>query len=95
MQRDASQSNPQVALPDSSTVHIRRQREARYQRVYDERKRPIRGLWVRNGRYYAQLTAEDDHTGQKQPPRSFGGSHRRKAADMPTFGFHRQILAYP
>ena len=32
----------------------------------DERKRPIRGLWVRNGRYYAQLTLEDEHTGQKQ-----------------------------
>jgi len=23
-------------------------------------------LWVRNGRYYAQLTVEDEHTGQKQ-----------------------------
>jgi integrase len=66
MQRKASQSNPQIALPDSSTVHTRRQREARYQRVYDERKRPIRGLWVRNERYYAQLTLEDEHTGQKQ-----------------------------
>jgi integrase len=66
MQSNASQSNPQVALPDSSTVHIRRQREAQYQRVQDERKRPIRGLWVRNGRYYAQITLEDQHTGQKQ-----------------------------
>ncbi len=34
--------------------------------MHDERKRPIRGLWVRNGRYYAQLTVEDEHTGQKQ-----------------------------
>jgi integrase len=66
MQRKASQSNPQVAVPDSSTVHIRRQRQAQYQRVYDERKRPIRGLWVRNGRYYAQLTLEDELTGNKQ-----------------------------
>ncbi|MEI6391408.1 MAG: integrase [Verrucomicrobiota bacterium] len=66
MQRNASQSNPQVALPDSSIVHIRGQREAHYQRVYDERKRPIRSLWVRNGRYYAQMTLEDEHTGQKQ-----------------------------
>ena len=93
MQRNASQSNPQVALPDSSTVHIRRQREAQYQRVYDERKRPIRGLWVRNGRYYAQLTVEDDHTGQSSRRRV--PLEGRKAADMPTFGFHRQILAYP
>ncbi len=32
----------------------------------DERKRAIRGLRVRNGGYYAQLTIEDEHTGQKK-----------------------------
>ena len=32
----------------------------------DERKRPIRGLWVRNNRFYTQLTTEDPHTGQKK-----------------------------
>ena len=32
----------------------------------DKRKRPIRGLWERNGRYYAQLTVEDQVTGIKQ-----------------------------
>ena len=31
----------------------------------DGRKQPIRGLWVRNGRYYAQLTIEDSKTGNK------------------------------
>jgi len=46
--------------------HIRKHRTTPYQRVVDERKRPIRGLWVRNGRYYAQLTIQDEHTGQKQ-----------------------------
>ena len=66
MQHNASQSNPQGASPDNSTVRIRRQRAGQYQRVHDERKRPIRSLWVRNGRYYAQLTVEDEHTGQKQ-----------------------------
>ena len=66
MQSDASRSNLQVAPPDNSTVRIRRQHDAQYQKVCDERKRPIRGLWVRNGRYYAQLTVEDEHTGQKQ-----------------------------
>ncbi len=35
-------------------------------RAHDERKRAIRGLWIRNGRYYAQITVEDEHTGQKQ-----------------------------
>ena len=32
----------------------------------DQRKRPIRGLWQRNDRYYAQMTVEDPHTGIKQ-----------------------------
>ena len=48
MRSKASQSNPQVAMPDSWTDHIRRQPKAQYQTVYDERKRPIRGLWVRD-----------------------------------------------
>lgn len=30
-----------------------------YQKVRDGRKQPIRGLWVRNGRYYARLAVED------------------------------------
>lgn len=40
-----------------------------YQRAHDERKRPIRGLWIRNGRYYAQLSVEDFETGQKKTRR--------------------------
>jgi hypothetical protein len=54
----------------------------------DKRKRPIRGLWERNGRYYAQLTVEDQVTGIKQVKRvpmegvnpfrfSFPAEHRR------------------
>jgi integrase len=31
----------------------------RYQKVRDGRKQPIRGLWVRNGRFYARLSVED------------------------------------
>jgi hypothetical protein len=34
--------------------------------VLDQRKRPIRGLWERNGRYYAQITVEDVNTGLKR-----------------------------
>ena len=41
-------------------------RRATYTKVMDKRKRPIRGLWERNGRYYAQLTVEDQVTGIKQ-----------------------------
>ena len=45
-----------------SRQHLRHQ----YHRVHDERKRAVRGLWVRNGRYYAQLTLEDFETGRKR-----------------------------
>src|SRR5271169_2355794 len=41
-------------------------RRATYSKVMDKRKRPVRGLWERNGRYYAQLTVEDQITGIKQ-----------------------------
>lgn len=40
-------------------------RASTYQKVRDHRKRPVRGLWVRNGRYYAQLTIPDHDTGKK------------------------------
>lgn len=39
--------------------------EARYQKVFDGRKQPIRGLWQRNDRFYARITVEDDSTGRK------------------------------
>lgn len=35
----------------------------------DGRKQPIRGLWVRNGRYYAQLRFEDGTSGETKPRR--------------------------
>src|SRR5262245_17617342 len=41
--------------PDRGRVH----RSAKYQKVLDGRKQPIRGLWVRNDRYVARITAED------------------------------------
>jgi integrase len=37
-----------------------------YQKVRDGRKQPIRGLWLRNGKYLARLTAEDPTTGKKE-----------------------------
>lgn len=40
-------------------------RGATYQKVLDARKRPIRGLWVRNGRYYARLAVENPENGRK------------------------------
>lgn len=31
----------------------------KFEKVYDGRKQPVRGLWARNGRYYAQLKLPD------------------------------------
>jgi len=40
-------------------------RKHRYQKVVDGRKQPIRGLWVRNGRFIARVTAENEQ-GKKE-----------------------------
>jgi integrase len=37
-----------------------------FSKVLDGRKQPVRGLWERNGRYYAQLTVENPITGEKK-----------------------------
>jgi integrase len=44
-------------------------RAATYSKVFDERKRRVRGLWKRNGWFYARLTAVDAFTGQKSTRR--------------------------
>lgn len=36
-----------------------------FAKALDGRKQPIRGLWIRNGRYYARLNVEDLRTGKK------------------------------
>lgn len=48
-----------------STLSSSKHGRAKYTRAYDDRKRPIRGLWVRNGRFYAQLTVADALSGKK------------------------------
>jgi hypothetical protein len=40
-------------------------RKATYQKVFDERKRRIRGIWKRNGWFYARLKTADENTGRK------------------------------
>src|SRR5271154_6745793 len=52
-----------------TVVSQNQHRRATYSKVMDKRKRPVRGLWERNGRYYAQLTVEDQITGIKQVKR--------------------------
>ena len=63
-----SHRNETLAVPGDSPHNVRLQqhRRSHYQKVLDDRKRPLRGLWIRNGRYYAQRTVEDPHSGKKQ-----------------------------
>jgi len=42
---------------------------AGYQKVFDERKRRVRGLWKRNGTFYARLTVLDAKTAHKSTKR--------------------------
>ena len=53
MKRTATPSNPVSSSSPSSRRH-------RYTKVCDNRKHPIRGLWRRNGSFFARLTIEDD-----------------------------------
>jgi hypothetical protein len=52
-------SNGQSADSALQAVRTGQHRQSTYQKVRDERKRPIRGLWLRNGRYYAQITLQE------------------------------------
>jgi integrase len=60
MKSDATASN--VA---NSIVTNRQHSSAQYGKVFDQRKRRIRGLWERNGAFYAQLTVTNEETGKK------------------------------
>lgn len=53
-----------TAGKEQSQGQSAKSRGATYQKVCDGRKQPIRGLWVRNGQFYARLTVEDA-TGRK------------------------------
>jgi integrase len=57
-----------TVTPDK-IVSAKQHRQATYSKVMDKRKRTIRGLWERNGRYYAQLAVEDQITGIKRVKR--------------------------
>jgi hypothetical protein len=63
MKSNATQSNTQTGAENqNSTIHGR----AAYQKVFDARKRPIRGLWRRNDRFYARISVEDPTCGRKE-----------------------------
>jgi len=50
----------QIKLSDA-----RQHEGAQYQKVFDTRKRRLRGLWERNGTFYGQLTLTNPETGSK------------------------------
>ena len=53
----------------SSQVERRQSHVSNFAKVLDGRKQPIRALWERNGRYYAQLKIENPITGLKKTRR--------------------------
>ena len=51
-----------VAASSGRGGNVRRKSHSpyRYRKVFDGRKQPIRGLWIRNGKYLARITTEND-----------------------------------
>jgi integrase len=59
MKRAETESN-------QATVGQRQSHALKFTKAVDGRKQEIRGLWIRNGRYYARLNVEDAMTGVKR-----------------------------
>ena len=51
---------------EANQNHKRQAHAPTFAKVLDARKQPIRSLWVRNGRFYAQLAVENPITGVKK-----------------------------
>jgi integrase len=67
MKTDAIAITSTAASTTGTNQNIRRQTHgATFSKVLDGRKQPVRGLWERNGRFYAQLTVENPITGVKK-----------------------------
>lgn len=63
-QRAEMPGNP--STPIGTGIGKRPNTPATYQKVLDARKRPVRGLWVRNDRFYARVAIPDPGTGVTQ-----------------------------
>jgi hypothetical protein len=64
--------NAQAATRSSTNGHVVGHQQSHgfnFSKVLDGRKQPIRALWVRNGRFYAQLKIENPVTGLKKTRR--------------------------
>lgn len=62
-------SSTETAASSTTEGDGRQLHAATFAKVFDARKQPIRALWVRNGRFYAQLKVEDPITGEKKTRR--------------------------
>ena len=64
MQADETQCN-QVAGANVNLLYASKHGRGKYQKVFDARKRRLRGLWERNGTFYGQLTVTNPDNGAK------------------------------
>jgi len=59
MKTSETPSKTKKSVNDSKTT-------GNFQKVFDGRKQPIRGLWVRNDRFYARIAVENPENGKKE-----------------------------
>ena len=64
MQADETQSNHD-ARANVKLLNASKHGRGKYQKVFDARKRRLRGLWERNGTFYGQLTITNPDNGTK------------------------------
>ena len=57
IQRPGTPGTP--GAPSATHVRKRPSHSGTYQKVLDSRKRPVRGLGIRNGRYYARVAVPE------------------------------------
>lgn len=61
----ANETESNNAASANVSLNARQHEGAQYQKVFDSRKRRLRGLWQRNGAFYGQLTITNPATGAK------------------------------
>jgi integrase len=66
---EAGSSSTGTAASSTNKAEGRQSHAPSFAKVFDARKQPIRALWVRNGRFYAQLKVENQITGEKKTRR--------------------------
>ncbi len=69
---------------ETSKLLARQHASGGYAKVFDQRKQRVRGLWERNGTFYAQLTIpHPDDRAAGRAARPDGGQGRQPVATIP------------